>query len=219
MTRVADPALVLDFGGPALRTPFELAATIDPLLDELLTGRGPFASADRPDPEWAKLMAGQITEVAYWQGTAERWRVAGGGPDVRALFTAIYEPPRAELIRHEAPTLVRDARTAGIPVAILTNDMLNFHGADWVARMDFVHTVDHLVDGATEGVMKPDPRAYEIVADRLGVGLAQLVFLDDQPVNLRGAEALGVHAVEMDVTDPVTGYARVRELLGLQEAS
>lgn len=217
--RVPDPALVLDFGGPALRTPFELAATTDPLLDELLTGRGPFAPADAPDPDWSDLMAGRITEVAYWQGTAERWRTAGGGPDLRALFTAIYEPPRAELIRHEAPALVRDAQRAGIPVAILTNDMLNFHGADWVARMGFVHTVDHLVDGAVEGVMKPDPRAYEIVADRLGARLTQLVFLDDQPVNLRGAEALGIHAVEMDVTDPASGYARVRELLGLQEAS
>jgi putative hydrolase of the HAD superfamily len=212
-------ALVLDFGGPALLTPFELAEAADTPLRTLLADRGPFAPADRPDLAWNDLQAGRITERAYWNDVAAQWRNAGGGPDVRAMFSQLYAPPRPDLIRDEARLLVRDARRAGFLIAILTNDLQAFHGPAWVAQMDFVHDVDVLTDGSAEGVLKPDPRLYQITAERLGVDVAGMAFLDDQPTNIRGAEALGIQAVWLDVTDPATGYAAVRKLLNLKEES
>ena len=112
-------ALVLDFGGPVLLTPFEL------VVDEpgtpahgLLFERGPLATAEHPDPIWQDLQAGRITEREYWAQRAVEWDALGGhGADIRAMIAHLYEPPRPALIRELARRLVADARAAGILVS------------------------------------------------------------------------------------------------------
>jgi putative hydrolase of the HAD superfamily len=211
------PALVLDFGGPVLLTPFEL------VVDQpgtpaygLLHQRGPLATAGRPDPTWEDLQAGRITERAYWAARAAQWHESGGGePDTRAMIAHLYEPPRPELVRDQARTLVRDAHAAGHRVAILTNDLRAFHSEDWIEKIEIVGDVDVVVDGSVEGHLKPAPRLYELLSERLEVSFADMVFLDDQRTNIRGAEALGIPSVWFDVADPDTSYAEVRKLLGL----
>lgn len=210
-------ALALDFGGPVLLTPFELVADEPGTpAHELLHRRGPLAPPEQPDPVWADLQAGRITERGYWSERAARWHAAGGlEPDIRAMIAHLYEPPRPELVREPARRLVRDARAAGIPIGILTNDLRAFHPPEWIDAMEIVAEVDVVVDGSIEGHLKPAPKLYELLAERLHVALADLVFLDDQMTNIRGAEALGIPSVWFDVADPETSYAEVRKLLGL----
>jgi putative hydrolase of the HAD superfamily len=43
-------------------------------------------------------------------------------------------------------------------------------------------------------VAKPDPRAYEIVAERLGVAPGDCLFLDDREVNVLAAREVGMRA-------------------------
>jgi putative hydrolase of the HAD superfamily len=210
-------ALVLDFGGPVLLTPFELVAD-EPgtRAYELLHQGGPLATADHPDPAWVDLQAGRITERAYWDGRASQWHGSGGHrPDIRGMIAHLYEPARPRLVREQARRLVRDARAAGIPVGILTNDLSAFHTQEWIDQIEIVGAVDVVVDGSVEGHLKPAPRLYELLAERLGVAFADMVFLDDQATNIRGAEALGIPSVWFDVVDPDTSYAEVRKLLCL----
>jgi putative hydrolase of the HAD superfamily len=216
---VGAPALVLDFGGPVLLTPFELV-TGHPgtAAHELLFERGPLATATRPDPGWIDLQQGRITERAYWAHRAREWHGAGGtGPDITAMIAHLYEPARPELVREQARALVREARAAGHPVAILTNDLGAFHSPEWIDQIEIVGDVDVLVDGSVEGYLKPHPRLYEILADRLGLDFVDMVFLDDQMTNIRGAEALGIPSVWFDPVDPGPAFAAVRMLLGLPE--
>ena len=210
-------ALVLDFGGPVLLTPFELVAH-EPGTPAhgLLHLRGPLATAEQPDPVWEDVQAGRITERAYWAARAEQWHESGGRePDIRSMIAHLYEPPRPELVREQARALVRDARAAGHPVGILTNDLRAFHSEEWIEKIEIVGDVDVVVDGSVEGHLKPAPRLYELLSERLGVCYADMVFLDDQTTNIRGAEELGIPSVWFDVGDPDTSYAEVRKLLGL----
>jgi putative hydrolase of the HAD superfamily len=214
---MTSPALVLDFGGPVLLTPFELVAH-EPGTPAygLLHLRGPLATAEQPDPVWEDLQAGRITERAYWAARAEQWHESGGHePDIRTMIAHLYDPPRPELVREQARTLVRDAHAAGLRVGILTNDLRAFHSDDWIEKIEIVGDVDVVVDGSIEGHLKPAPRLYELLSERLGVSYADMVFLDDQAVNIRGAEALGIPSVWFDVADPDRSYAEVRKLLGL----
>lgn len=211
------PALVLDFGGPVLLTPFELVAD-EPGTPAyaLLHGRGPLATAERPDPAWDELQAGRITERAYWASQAREWHESGGDePDIRAMIAHLYAPPRPALVREQARTLVRAAHAADIAVGILTNDLRAFHTQEWINEIEIVGDVDVVVDGSIEGHLKPAPRLYELLAERLGVAFADMVFLDDQTTNIHGAEALGIPSVWFDVADPDASYAEVRKLLGL----
>jgi putative hydrolase of the HAD superfamily len=211
------PALILDFGGPVLLTPFELVESEpDGPAYALLHERGPLATEQHPDPTWEDLQAGRITERAYWAARAEEWHRAGGqGSDIRAMVAHLYEPPRPALVREGARALVRDARAAGLRIGILTNDLRAFHSEEWISRIEVVGDVDVVVDGSIEGYLKPAPRLYELLSERLAVAYTDMVFLDDQMTNVRGAEALGIPSVWFDPADPETGFAEVRKMLGL----
>lgn len=215
------PALVLDFGGPVLLTPFELATgECDEVTRDLFLDQGPLATADRPDPMWADLRSGRLSEREYWSHKARAWHEAGGSePTVPAMFRWLYSEPGPRMVRPAAEALLTDAIAAGRPTAILTNDMKAFHTQDWIDRMTIIERFDVLVDGSVEGVLKPDPRLYELLSKRLGAGYADMVFVDDQPHNIEGAEALGIPSVWLDVTEPQASFERARELMGLMEVA
>lgn len=45
------------------------------------------------------------------------------------------------------------------------------------------------------GAIKPQPSAYQVIADRLGVSPAEAIFIDDQPKYLEGAQAVGMQGI------------------------
>ncbi len=204
-------ALVLDFGGPVIRTPFELrhygeaAAGLPP---GTLAWAGPFDPGS--DADWRAMQAGDITEREYWQHRADEFAELTGAPATyNGLLAGLYTADEADLVRTEAVDLIADARRRGLAVAVLTNDLRAFHGPEWVERMTVLTTIDVMVDGSLEGVLKPDPRIYHLVTQRLGVAPHDCLFVDDQPGNVAGAVAVGMSAVWFDVTDPAASFAAV----------
>ena len=54
---------------------------------------------------------------------------------------------------------------------------------------------DPIIVSAEEGMMKPDPRIYQIALESCGAVAEETVFVDDFPHNVRGAQAVGMHAI------------------------
>jgi putative hydrolase of the HAD superfamily len=211
------PALVLDLGGPVLLTPFELTARTEQRLSlpaGSLPWRGPFDPGN--DAEWRDVQSGALAERGYWANRAEEFASLMGRPALaRDFFGALYDESEDLLVREGARALMVDARDAGLPVGILTNDLGAFHSPEWVNALQVLRLADALVDGSHVGILKPDPRIYQMIAERLGVEPPDVVFLDDQPVNLAGAIAVGMTAVPVDVTAPDDAFSRARSLLSL----
>ena len=212
-------ALIFDFGGPVLLTPFELRHVGERdlgLAPGTFAWTGPF---DLPaDPVVAPVPPGPGRQREYWALRAQEFAaITGEEPTMPALCSHLYSGSEDELVRPEARRLLRDAQAAGIPVGALTNDLMAFHDQDWVDRMGIIGEFDVLVDGSTEGVYKPDPAAYELILERMGVPAEGTVFVDDQPVNLRGAEVVGLTPVHLDPVEPAPGFRLARTLLGLPQ--
>lgn len=209
--------LLLDFGGPVVVTPFERLGALERaygLAPGTLRWRGPFDPTG--DPLWGDHQAGRLTERDYWLARAEEVGRAAERPvDLKELFAACYDGPESEIIRPEAVTLVAEARTAGLSVAALSNDTHFLHGPDWVSSLAFVGALDAFVDGSVTGVLKPDPKAYAFALDALGLPAGEVLFVDDQPTNVAGAEAAGLPALFFDVTDVAGAFAAIRQRLGL----
>jgi putative hydrolase of the HAD superfamily len=206
------PALVLDLGGPVLLTPFELVAETESRLGVKLGWTGPFAPEH--DPAWREVLAGTFSERGYWAARAEEFGRATGTPaDTRSLIAAMYQVDPVILMRPGALALMRDARAAGRAVGVLTNDLRAFHSDAWADALGLDKLVDVVVDGSVEGILKPDPRIYRLIATLLEVD--DVVFLDDQPRNLQGAVDVGWTAVPVDVTAPEAAFAQARKLLGI----
>jgi putative hydrolase of the HAD superfamily len=98
---------------------------------------------------------------------------------------------------------------------VLTNDLHDFHDQAWIDGIRVLAEVGCVVDASRQGTRKPDPAAYRLVLDRLGVAPDRAVFVDDQPANTAGAAAAGMAAVWFDVTRPDDSYWKVRHALGL----
>lgn len=210
-------ALVLDIGGVVIRTPFEMLEVAEGargLAPGSLGRRGPFDPAG--DPEFDEVRTGTITERDYWQRRVDDAApVLGIEPRFRAFMHVLYDLPEPMVVRPEVAALVDEVRAAGIRLGMLTNDLYDFHGRTWVERMEIFARADVLVDVSKHGVLKPDPAAFTVGIDAMGRAPEDLVFLDDQPVNVTGARKAGMEAHEVDVTRPGGAVAKARATLGL----
>jgi epoxide hydrolase-like predicted phosphatase len=73
----------------------------------------------------------------------------------------------------------------------------------------FEDMCDAVVYSHEEGVEKPDPRAYAIVCQRLGVAPSRALFLDDVAANVEGARRVGMTAIQfLDTRQAITEVSR-----------
>ncbi len=218
----ATQALVLDFGGVISRTLFETHALTEEALalpHGTLTWHGPFDLAS--DPLWRDMQADRLSERDYWMArTREVGVLVGERWDRMETFVqrARGADPEAA-IRPEALAAIDAARRAGCRLAILSNELDLFYGAGFRERLPFMDAFDVVVDATHTGILKPDPRAYQLCLDELGMPAAACVFVDDQQRNIAGAQRVGLRTVHFDVMQPGASYAQALALLGISDSS
>ena len=213
-------ALILDFGGVITRTLFETHALTEAALGlapGTLDWRGPFDPES--DPLWRGMQAGRISERDYWrQRTVEVGRLVGQDwTEMRQFVRAARGAEPEAVIRPEFRAAVAQVKAAGQKLAILSNELDLFYGADFRDQLPFLVDFDVIVDATYTGILKPDPRAYAACLDQLGLPAGSCVFVDDQRRNIDGATAIGLPHVHFNVADPATSYSKALQMLGLSK--
>jgi putative hydrolase of the HAD superfamily len=202
-------ALVLDFGGVISRMLFEtheLSERALGLAPGTFTWRGPFDPDS--DPLWQAMQAGRISEREYWRTRArevgrllgERW------DDMQTFVRRARGADSGAVIRPEAIAAVRAAKAGGYRLAVLSNELDLFYGADFRRRVPLLAAFDVIIDATYTGILKPDRRAYALCAEALDVAPADCVFVDDQQRNVEGAARSGMVAVHFDVRRPAESF-------------
>jgi epoxide hydrolase-like predicted phosphatase len=99
------------------------------------------------------------------------------------------------LVKIDAGTvaLIEDLRKT-YRVALLTNAIVPFV-RQIMAHHDLERLFDTILVSAEEHLAKPDPAYFRLLCARMGVAPADCVFLDDNPVNLMGAEKVGMAGI------------------------
>ena len=213
--------LLLDFGGVCLLNPVEMHARAESTLGlppGTFEWMGPVDPAT--DALWQAMIAGgELTEREYWaRRAADVGEAAGRELSLRDYMIMLYDPPIAEMIRTAAIDVVTRALAAGYGVSILTNDMRAFHGRDWEANVEFLQLVDFIVDCSDTDILKPDPRAFQRAVDIIGVPAERMLFVDDQPLNVKGAASFGLDAIWFDISDAGRAWNDVADRLALTSA-
>jgi len=218
MSKAKPQALVLDFGGVVTRTLFETHALTEQALGlkpGTLRWQGPFDPGS--DPLWRLMQRDEISERDYW---TERTREVGAliGEEWTSMETFVRRARGAEpekVVRPEADQAIRTAHAAGIRLAILSNELDLFYGADFRQRLPLLSLFEAIVDASYTKILKPDPRAYAMVGEALQLPLSTCVFIDDQKRNVDGAVAVGMPTVHFDVAEPARSYAEALGHFGL----
>ena len=103
------------------------------------------------------------------------------------------------------PTL-RELRGRGIRTAVVSN--CDHATRPIVDDLGLGREVDAIVLSFEVGAAKPDPEIYRAALDAIGARPAEAVFVDDQPLYCRGAEAIGIRSflIRRGDADPVEGF-------------
>lgn len=211
-------ALVLDFGGVISRTLFEthnLTEAALGLQPGTLDWRGPFDPAT--DSLWCAMQRDEISERDYWHHRTIEVAKLGGcnWVEMSEFVIAARGADPMPVIRPEALDAISRAGAAGKKLAILSNELDLFYGAEFREKLPFLNEFDAIVDATYTGILKPDPRAYQLCLDQLNLPANACVFVDDQARNIAGARQVGMKCVEFDVKNPADSYACAMQLLDL----
>jgi epoxide hydrolase-like predicted phosphatase len=78
-------------------------------------------------------------------------------------------------------------------LAVLSNSPPDL--ARWLAEWGIRDLFDVVFCSGDEGVTKPDPAAFALTLERLGIAPEEAVFIDDTPGHVEAARALGLYGI------------------------
>ena len=218
MTALIPQALLLDFGSVISVSVFERHRDTEAelgLKPRSLSWLGPIAP--ETDELWQAMQRDEISEREYWARRARELGEAAGQPgwDMLAMLTRLRHTDPNAVVRPGVRRLVQAAHAAGLKLGILSNELELFYGAEFLSRMDILRDMQVIVDATHTQVLKPDPRAYEMAVQQLGVPAARVLFVDDQFRNIAGAQRAGLQSQFFDLRDVDGSIAAVAARLRL----
>ena len=141
---------------------------------------------------------------------AEVEELATAFPHRRALIEAFWHRWPETLGGEITGTveILRELLDAGVRAVALSNWSADTFPVAY-GRYEVLHWFDGIVVSGEVRAIKPDPRIFEVMAQRLAVDPADAVFIDDSRANVAAAAALGYHAIHFPAP------AALRAALGL----
>lgn len=144
---------------------------------------------------WADRHAydeGKLTGLAFWRNLS-----AAAGLDLNEAQIEELAEWDARMWTTENPAMVawqRRLKECGLKTGVLSNMGDNVHER-LEREFDWLNQFDTLVWSYQLGIAKPDAAIYRYALEQLGVTPCEALFLDDKPVNVDAARALGMKAV------------------------
>jgi putative hydrolase of the HAD superfamily len=215
VTRPAIKAVLWDFGGVILSSPFE---AFDAYERELGLPEGFIRSVNATNPDanaWARMERSELDVEGFSVAFEAEARALGGALDGRRVVELLSGAVRPEMVEalRRCGELYRQA--------CLTNNLADgdgagtgFGGEERRAEIASIMAMfDVVLESSKLGIRKPEPRIYELACERLQVEPAECVFLDDLGVNLKPARAMGMTTIK--VVEPDQALGELEVVLGL----
>lgn len=191
-------AILWDFGGVLTTSPFEAFNRYERERDIPLDFIRRINATNPDDNAWARFESNRVSLDDFDAAFLEESTAAGHpipGRDVLALLSGDVRPRMVAALKQFKQHLRN---------ACLTNNVKAGKGPGMAtdpARAERVAEVmtlfDLVVESSVEGVRKPQPQAYQLVIERLGVEPSRMLFLDDLGINLKPAAKMGMTTVKV----------------------
>jgi putative hydrolase of the HAD superfamily len=138
--------------------------------------------------QWQQALVGRLTMAQFWQAIGPRLQLNSAA--AVTLFQHRYYA--AEKINAKILQLLQELHSS-YQLAILSNHPPGLMA--WLADWEIDRLFAVVFCSGDEGIAKPDPQAYRITLERLGVEADEAVFIDDTPGHVEAARALGLHGL------------------------
>lgn len=141
---------------------------------------------------WLSLNKGQITE----DEAKTKYKESLGLTELECecLF---YYVKQTQILIYGSVDLIKRCKSAGYKVLALTD---NIH--EIVSYLKTTYSFWDVFDGATVsatvGLLKPQPKIYQLLLSNHDLKASETVFIDDMSYNVKGAESVGIAAIQFE---------------------
>ena len=139
-------------------------------------------------PAWQDALLGQKTAKEFWYAIGPELGLNSG--DEIDGFRRLYRADEA--VNEKVLDLIRQFH-GRYKLALLSNAPPGL--TQWLADWKILHLFDTVFCSGDEGVVKPDPTAFEITLERLGVEANEAVFIDDTTEHVEASRKIGLHGI------------------------
>jgi putative hydrolase of the HAD superfamily len=205
-------AVVFDLGGVLTESPMHAFAAYEAEagLPEGLIRR--LNSTDPDTNAWARFERNELDVAGFTEAFEAEALAAGHRVEASRVLAALAGDVRPAMVE-----AVRQLRSAGFPLALLSNNVAPMERTGRLGEL--LELFDAIVESSVEGVRKPEPEIYTRALERLSAAVGRplaapdCAYLDDLGINLKPARELGFRTIK--VTDPAVALAELAELTGL----
>jgi epoxide hydrolase-like predicted phosphatase len=135
----------------------------------------------------ARAQLGEITVEELFQYVREELKlVPNEFPDLYERFFA------GDRVDYRLVDFIRLLKPK-YKIGIISNAWGDLH--QMLDHWGITDAFDLVVGSGNEGILKPDPKIYEIALERLGLRPEEVIFVDDFIENVAGAKKLGINAI------------------------
>jgi 2-haloacid dehalogenase len=109
-------------------------------------------------------------------------------------------------------SIMEELNARGVPLYAITN----WNGETFRetrGRFPFLSLFRDIVVSGDEGLLKPEPAIFHLLARRNGLELAHTIFIDDSLKNVKGAEAVGMKGHHFTSPEGLRSALQTHELL------
>lgn len=133
----------------------------------------------------AHAASGEVSEGQVWQAIADQLGLSASQiPELQSDFWS------SEVLDMTLVRFIQGLRPR-YKIGILSNawsDARHFHNT----KFNMNAWVDAAIYSAEVKLLKPDPRIYQMLLSQLDLTASECIFVDDKPVNIEAAQALGM---------------------------
>jgi putative hydrolase of the HAD superfamily len=139
---------------------------------------------------WQDALVGRKTTKEFWHAIGPQLELHT--PDAIDEFRHCYHAD--ETVNEGVLDIIRRLHRQGrYKLAVLSNSPPNL--SQWLADWGLLDLFDVVFCSGDEEVVKPDPAAFEITLERLGVVPEEAVFIDDTLGHVEAARSLGLYGI------------------------
>jgi epoxide hydrolase-like predicted phosphatase len=178
-------AVFFDFGGVIVRTEYQ--APRQHLAERLGMEYEDLEKLVFAGPSSLQASVGELSAEEHWAQVTKRLR----RPEAETQIIK-DEFFGGDIVDRKLVDFIRSLQPRYF-VGLISNAWLDLR--DYIVEQKFDDAFDHMIISAEVGVMKPEPRIYQIALEQAAVSPNEAVFVDDFSENIEGCEDVGMHGI------------------------
>ncbi|MBX7067561.1 MAG: HAD family phosphatase [Parachlamydiales bacterium] len=197
-------AVVFDFGGVLTHEPNK-AAIVQFLQDTFALNSEEFEQVNLLKRQAVKMGK---TDEEFWLKYAEENEIQLPENWAKSFKTVMKDNLGANPRMFELVSQIKETNTQ---VALFSN--IDQRLANLIREFGFYDPFDPCILSCEIMCKKPDPEAYAILIERIGLPPEQIIFIDDKLENIEAARALGIDGIHFQSVDQIKAELSQRKVV------